>query len=96
MIPKANLGKFTEFLTSDAMLVSGAAIVLTPLLRASVDRIIEQVPFLKDHSTIALLIAAFVVFMLVSKLSGKLRQIGIGFATGLAIAGILPLIPEVN
>lgn len=94
--PQANLSQFKKFLTSPELIVVGSAVLLTPLLQASVQSIIDRVPFLQSHATIALLLAGFVVFILASKLSGFIKQIALGFAAGLAITAIAPLIPTVG
>lgn len=91
--PQATLGDFKEFLTSPELIVVGSAIVLTPLLQASVQSILDRIPILQDHATIALLVAGFIVFIIASKLKGVIKQIALGFAAGLAITAIAPLIP---
>jgi len=91
--PQATIGDFKKFLTSPELIVVGSAVLLTPLLQASVESIINRFAILQAHTTIALLLAGFVVFILASKLSGFLKQIALGFAAGLAITAIAPLIP---
>ncbi len=92
-IPLLDMEKFKDFITSRELIIVGSAILLTPLLQATVDSLAQSIPFLAEHASLALILIAFVIFVISSKLPSFLKQIGIGFAMGLAITAIAPLIP---
>ena len=92
-IPQVNLEDFQKFVTSNEVVTVVSAVIVTPLTLSIIKRFIEKVPFLKDHFTIGLIVAAFVIFILVGKFtkqSTKLRSIGIGIAAGVLITAIAP------
>jgi len=90
LIPQIKIENFTKFLTSDAMIVAGSAILVAPVLLGSIERLRQKVPFLKDHITIGLVIAAFAISIIAYMLQGKLRLIVLGVAAGVAITALAP------
>lgn len=94
IIPQVKIENFTKFLTSDAMIVAGSAILVTPLLLKSIEKLRQKVPFLKDHITIGMLIAAFAISIIAYMLQGKLRLVVLGIAAGTAITALAPFFEE--
>ena len=93
LIPQIGVKDFQQFITSEELILVGSAIILTPLLQATVDELASRIPFLAEHASIALILIAFVIFAFSSKLPKMIRLVAIGFSAGLAITAIAPFIP---
>ena len=94
LVPKIKLDDFKKFITSPEIVAVAAAILITPLILAGVQNFIDSVPFLGDHITVALVLAAFVIFIISSKVGGIFRAILIGIAGGLLITAIEPFVSD--
>lgn len=94
MLQKLKLNEFQSFVMSPEIIAVASAVIVTPMLLGSIEGLIERVPLLKDHITIALIVVGFVVFIIASKLHGIPKFIIIGIAGGLLITGINPFIQE--
>ena len=93
-IPKIKFDDFQKFVTSPEIVAIASAIIVTPLLIGAIGSFIDNVPFFRDHATIALIAAGFVVFIFAAKMKGMFRSILIGIAGGLLITAIEPLISD--
>ena len=93
-VPKIKLDDFKKFITSPEIVAVAAAIIITPLIQGAVQNFIDSVPFLQDHITIALILAAFVIFIIAAKVGGIFRAVLIGIAGGLLITAIEPFITD--
>lgn len=92
-LPTIKFGDFQKFVTSDEVVAVGSAIIITPLLLKSIEAIVAKVPFLRDHFSVGLAIAAFVIFILAGKMTkqgSKLRPVLVGIAGGVLITAIAP------
>lgn len=94
LIPQIKFENFTKFLTSREMIVAGAAIIVTPLLLKSIEKIRQKVPFLKDHITVGLLVAAFALSIVAFMLKGYAQVVILGVAAGVAITALSPFFEE--
>ena len=95
LVPKIKIDDFRKFISSPEIVAVAAAIIITPLIQGAVENLIGSVPFLKDHITIALILSAFVVFIIAAKVGGIFRAVLIGIAGGLLITAIEPFISDV-
>ncbi len=93
-IPKLQFGDFKKFITSREVLTGGSAILFTPILQASINKVIERLPFFKDHITAALILAAFIIFVAASKWGGIFTPVLLGISVGLFITAIEPFFRE--
>lgn len=94
-IPKIKFGDFQKFLTSPEIIAIGSAIIVTPFIIGLVENFVDNVPFLKDHVTIGLVLAAFAIFILATKIrSSMFRAVAIGIAGGLLITALEPFISD--
>ena len=94
-IPKIKFDDFTKFLRSPEIIAVASAIIITPFLIAGVENFLDNVPFLRDHVTIGLVLTAFVIFILSSKIRNMtFRAVAIGVAGGLLITALEPFISD--
>lgn len=92
-IPKIKLDDFQKFIMSPEIVAVASAIIVTPFIMGFVTQFIDSIPFLRDHVTIGLVVSAFIIFILASKIkSMMLRAVAIGVAGGLLITAIEPFI----
>lgn len=85
----------SSFVTSDAVIVAGSAILVAPLVLGFVQRFIAKTPFLATHFTLGFAVAGFLVWFLSARmLSGKIKMVGIGVGAGLFIVAITPVFNE--
>lgn len=93
-LPSIKVDDFKKFVTSPEIVAVAAAILITPLILGAVSSFTDSVPFLQDHITIALILSAFVVFIIASKVGGMFRAVLIGIAGGLLITAIEPFVSD--
>jgi len=91
-IPKLKVsgeGGFTSFLMSNEVIAVGSAILITPLLMASITAIVGRVPFLRDNFAVGMIVASFILFVLSSTFgTGMLRAVALGISAGVLIVGL--------
>lgn len=90
-IPKLNVsgsGGFVGFLKSNEVIAVGSAILITPVIMASITAIVSRVPFLRDHFAVGMIVASFVLFALSATFSGMLRAVVLGISAGVLIVGL--------
>lgn len=89
MIPKIKLDKFTEFIKSKEVIATASAIIITPMVMAAVTSLIGRFPVLRDHFSLGLGVAAFVIFVLSSMVgNGLIRAIILGVSAGMVVTAI--------
>ena len=94
-IPKLrsiNTKNFKEFVTSEMTIAIASAIVITPILQATIDGIIQRIPFFASHVTLATILIGFFIFILAGLTKGIFRAIALGFSAGLLITALTPQI----
>lgn len=92
-IPTVKFSDFKKFITSPEIVAVGSAILVTPLIQATVESLVGSIPVVQNHATIALIIAAFVIFILASRIKMMMfRAVALGVAGGLLITAIEPFV----
>jgi hypothetical protein len=86
--PKLKLGGFTSFIKSNEMIAVASAILITPVVMASVTSLISRVPFLRDNFAIGMIVASLVIFIISSMIGGIARSILLGISAGVLLVGI--------
>ncbi len=86
--PSLKLGTFTSFLKSNEMIAVASAILITPVILATVTALISRVPFLRDNFAIGMLIGSLAIFIIAGMVGGILRPILLGIAGGVLLVGI--------
>lgn len=94
LLPQIKPENFIKFLSSREFIVTATATIATPLILKAVEKLRQKIPFLKDHLTIGMFVAAFVVLSISYMLKGTLQVIALGVAAGLAITAISPFIED--
>lgn len=89
-IPKVKLDDFKAFVMSKEIVAIGSAILVTPMLLTGIESVIARFPVFKDHITLALTIAAFVIFIFATKVKGIFGAVLVGIAGGVLITGLTP------
>ena len=90
-VPKLNVsgtGGFVGFLKSNEVIAVASAILITPVIMASITAIVGRVPFLRDNFAIGMIVASFILFALSAMFSGMLRAVVLGISAGVLIVGI--------
>jgi len=86
MAPTLSVSKYTDFIKSNEMVTVASAIIVTPLILASVVSLGTNLPVIGNNVWLVLLIASFVVFGLSSMVpAGILRSVVMGVGAGLFI-----------
>ena len=94
-VPKIKFDDFQKFLLSPEIVAVASAIIVTPFIIGFVENFVGSVPFLRDHVTIGLVLGAFVIFILASKIKNTtFRAVAIGVAGGLLISALEPFISD--
>lgn len=86
--PSLKLGGFVEFLKSKELIAVASAILITPVILATVTALISRVPFLRDNFAIGMLIGSLAIFLIASMVGGILRPILLGISAGVLLVGI--------
>ena len=80
------LGKFSSFITSAPVIAVASAIILTPIFTRYLLPIIARIPYLGEHTTLALIAVALVLFIIAGMVGmGTLKVIFLGAAAGVLI-----------
>jgi len=90
-IPKLNVAGdkgFIGFIKSNEVIAVGSAILITPVIMASITSLVSKVPFLRDHFAVGMIVASFVLFVLSATFSGMLRAVVLGISAGVLLVGI--------
>jgi len=86
--PKLKLGGFTSFIKSNEMIAVASAVLITPVVMASVTSLLSRVPFLRDNFAIGMIVASLVIFIISSMVGGVIRSILLGISAGVLLVGI--------
>jgi hypothetical protein len=70
------------------MIAVASAILITPVVMASVTSLISRVPFLRDNFAIGMIVASLVIFIISSMVGGIFRPILLGISAGVLLVGI--------
>lgn len=83
----------SQMIKSPEVIAIGASVFLTPIVQPFINRFIAQIPLLRNHATIALVLVGLIIFMIASRIKqGTMRAVIIGVAGSLFILGIAPVI----
>ncbi len=94
-VPKIKFDDFQKFIMSPEIVAVASAIIVTPFIIGFITNFVDSVPFLRDHVTIGLILSAFLIFILSSKIRNiTFRAVAIGIAGGLLITAIEPFISD--
>ena len=94
--PEMQIGNFKKLITSEKSITAASAILVTPAVLGIVDQVSKRSNFLVRNITIALLLAAFVAFILAGLFSGILQDIVLGVSIGLFVNALMTLTPFSN
>lgn len=88
-LPQLNFGKFTDFVTSDTVIVVAGALLVTPILLAILSTFaVGKIPILRDNVLLALAVSSLILFILATLFGGKLRLLLLGASAGALINAI--------
>jgi len=94
IIPKVSTSRITGFLTSNEVITAAVVIIGVPLLLTQAQTLLQRVPFLRDHFTIAFLVLGFIVSAIGLGMTGIIRVALVGLGAGFAITGVAPQLRE--
>ena len=86
--PSLKIGGFTSFLKSNEMIAVGSAVLITPVVLATVTALISRVPFLRDNFAIGMLVGSLAIFIIASMVGGIFKPILLGVSAGVLLVGI--------
>jgi len=86
--PSLKTGQFMSFLKSKEMIAVGSAVLITPVVLATVTALISRVPFLRDNFAIGMLVASLAIFIIASMVGGFLQPVLLGISAGVLLVGI--------
>lgn len=87
--PTMNLGRFTDFVTSDTVIVVAGALIVTPILLGVLSTfVVGRIPVIRDNVMLALAISSLILFILSAIFKGKLRLLFLGASAGALINAI--------
>jgi len=87
--PSLKTQSFVTFLKSKEMIAVASAILITPVILATVTALLSRVPFLRDNFAIGMLIASLAIFLIASMFSGSMFQpVLLGISAGVLLVGI--------
>ena len=87
-IPKVggSLNGFMDFLTSKEAIAVASAIIVTPFIAGYILPLVSRLPVIGGYGTVALLVAALIVFIIAKWVGmGLLRSILLGACAGMVI-----------
>ncbi len=87
-IPKLRLGGFMDFIKSKEMIAVASAVLITPVVLATVTSLISRVPFIRDNFAIGMVIGSLVIFIIASMVGGVFRSVMLGISAGVLLVGI--------
>jgi len=87
-VPSLRISGFMDFLKSKEMIAVASAVLITPVVLASVTSLISRVPFLRDNFAIGMIIGALIIFIIASMVGGIFRSVMLGISAGVLLVGI--------
>ena len=88
--PQLKVGRFIDFLKSKEFISVAAAIIVTPFALRGVEQLVTRFGVLQQNFTVAMILAAFVLFFIAGMTSGYIRAIFLGLAAGTAVTAVAP------
>lgn len=89
--PTRKIGKFTSFLTSDRVITAGVAIVTTPIVLNLAARLQTRFGAIPGGITGALIVVAFILFVIAGMFMGIISDILLGMAISAFINAIVSI-----
>jgi len=87
--PSMSLTKFTDFVTSDTVIVVAGAILVTPILLSVIGTLTAgRIPIIRDNVLLTLGLASLILFILSAIFKGKIRLLFLGASAGALINAI--------
>ena len=85
----------SQMVKSPEVIAIASSVFITPIVQPFVNRFIQSVPLLRNHTTTALIIVGLIIFLIASRIKqGILRAVIIGVAGSLFILGIAPVVNQ--
>jgi hypothetical protein len=85
-------GKATGVLKNEAIIAVLSASIVAPFVVPKINSIMDTVPILRDHKSIASFVSGMVIFGIASKVSQPLlRAVVIGVAGAFVLSALLPI-----
>ena len=91
MSPTRKIGKFTSFLTSGSVITAGVAIVTTPMVTSLAVRLQSRFGAIPGGITGALIVVAFILFIIAGFFMGIIRDVLLGGAISAFINALLTI-----
>jgi len=87
--PSLNFSRFTDFVTSDTVIVVAGAIIVTPILLTVIGTLTAgRIPIIRDNALLGLAFASLILFILAAVFKGKIRLLFLGASAGALINAI--------
>ncbi len=86
--PKLRVNQFTSFIKSKEMIAVASAVLITPVILATVTALISRVPFLRDNFAIGMIVGSLAIFIIASMVGGIASTILLGISAGVLLVGI--------
>lgn len=87
-VPSLRISGFMDFLKSKEMIAVASAVLITPVVLATVTSLISRVPFLRDNFAIGMVVGALIIFAIASMVGGIFRSVMLGISAGVLLVGI--------
>jgi hypothetical protein len=93
LVPQLSLGKIQGALLSPEILAVGSAILFSSVLAGHLTGFISQLPILKDHVIVGLILISVVIILIAIKMKGgsTFRAIAVGLAGGTFFIALLQI-----
>ena len=95
----AGIGKKVTGIVTDRAIVAGlSASLIAPFFVPRINSVLDSVPFLRDHKSLASIVAGVVVFGVAKtpKIPNLISAVIVGIAGVFILAGILPLYTQIT
>jgi len=87
--PSMRVGKFTDFVRSKEFIAVASAVIITPIILASVTSLISRIPLLRNNFAIGMIVASIIIFIIASMFGDNLmRAVLLGISAGVLLVGI--------
>ena len=99
MVVQRVMGKIQGAFLNESVIAVMSASLIAPFFVPRINNVLDSVPILRDHKSLASLIAGMVVFGLSGTIAGKvplLKGVVIGIAGAFLLTAVLPLYTSVT
>ena len=87
--PNVNLSQFTNFVTSDTVIVVAGALLVTPILLGVLSTfIVGRIPVVRENILLTLAVSSLILFIIAAIMKGKIRLLFLGASAGALINAI--------